>query len=340
MIVGSLLVKNNPSTLKAYRCHAFGDYHDLVVEDAPRSALNAGDIEVKIRAFSIGFPDMLMVQGLYQYKPPLPFTPGAEFAGEVTAVGSAVDHHRVGDRVMGTVRVGACAEFVNAPADWCLPLTDVFDFVAGAAFLVAYKTAYVGLVIRGGLKSGETVLIHGAAGGVGLATVELAKSLGARVIGMASGEHKLEAVRAKGADHMIDYADGSFRSAIKELTDGAGADVIYDPIGGEVFDESLRCIAPFGRLLVIGFASGQIPVAPVNYALIKQYSIIGVRAGEYGRINPAGGREVNRALINMAEQGSLNPHIHARLPFGGVIAAFDAIADRKVIGRTVIETER
>ena len=281
-----------------------------------------------------------MVQGLYQYKPSLPFTPGAEFAGEVTAVGSAVEHYRVGDQVMGTVRFGACAEYVTAPADYCLHLPDAFDFAAGAAFLIAYKTAYVGLVVRGGLKSGETLLVHGAAGGVGLAAVELAKSLGARVIGMASGEHKLAAVRAKGADHVIDYADGSFRSAIMALTDDTGADVIYDPIGGEVFEESLRCIAPFGRMLVIGFASGQIPVVPVNYALIKQYAIIGVRAGEYGRVNPAGGRAVNRALVEMAERGSLNPHIHACLPFSGVIEALDAIADRKVIGRMVIEMER
>lgn len=323
---------------KAYRCRAFGDYHDLVVEEVSRGALDADDIEVRIRAFSIGFPDMLMVQGLYQYKPPLPFTPGAEFAGEITAVGSSVEQHQVGDQVMGTVRAGACAECVVAPAAWCLPLPEAFDFTQGASFLIAYKTAYVGLVVRGGLKSGETVLVHGAAGGVGLAAVELAKFLGAHVIGMASGERKLATVQARGADHVIDYGEGSFRSAVKALTGGAGADVIYDPIGGEVFDESLRCIAPFGRMLVIGFASGQIPVVPVNYALIKQYAIIGVRAGEYGRVNPAGGREVNRALIELAERGRLKPHIHACLPFSDVIEAFEAIATRKVMGRTVIET--
>ncbi len=328
-----------PSTFKAHRCHAFGDYHDLVVEDVPRSALKAGEIGVRICAACVGFPDMLMVQGLYQYKPPLPFTPGAEFAGEVVDLGPEVRDFRVGDQVMGTVRAGAFAEYVAAPATQCLPLPEPFDSITGAAFLVAYKTAYVGLVVRGGLQSGETVLVHGAAGGVGLAAVELAKSEGARVIGMASGAHKLAAVRAKGADHVIDYADGSFRSAVKALTDGTGADVIYDPIGGEVFDESLRCIAPFGRVLVIGFASGQIPVVSVNYALIKQYSIVGVRAGEYGRINPAGGREVNRALVDRAERGHLKPHIHACLPFSGVVDAFDAITERRVIGRVVIKTD-
>ena len=326
------------STFRAYRCHAFGDYHDLAIEDVRSSAIHAGDIEGRVHALSVGFPDMLMVQGLYQYKPPLPFTPGAEFAGEVTAVASDVEGYRVGDKVMGTVRAGACAEYVIAPAAACLPLPQPFDFTAGAVFLIAYKTAYVGLVVRGGLKSGETLLVHGAAGGVGLAAVELAKTLGARVIEMASGTRKLDAVQAKGADHVIDYGNGSFRSAIKQLTNGTGANVVYDPIGGDVFDESLRCIAPFGRMLVIGFASGRIPEVAVNYALIKQYAIIGVRAGEYGRLNPAGGREVNRALLEMAGAGRLKPHIHARVPFSDVVLAFDEIARRTVIGRMVIET--
>jgi NADPH:quinone reductase len=243
-------VNTSASTFKAYQCHAFGGYHDLVIEDVPVRVMQADEILVQIHAASVGFPDMLMVQGRYHYKPPLPFTPGAEFAGVVAAVGPEVERFSVGDKVMGTVRAGACAECVTVAAAECLPLPGVFDFAAGAAFLVAYKTAYVGLVVRGGLKSGETVLVHGAAGGVGLAAVEMAKTLGAHVIGMASGEQKLEAVHAKVADHVIDYAHGSFRSAVKALTQGAGVDVIFDPVGGAVFEESLRCIAPFGRTVI------------------------------------------------------------------------------------------
>ena len=328
------------ATFRAYRCHSFGDYHDLMIDDLPRHEPEAGDVRVRIRAAAIGFPDMLMVQGHYQFKPPLPFIPGMEFAGEIAAVGPDVEQLAVDDKVMATVRFGALAEYVSTAADNCLPLPETFDFATGATYLVAYKTAYVALAVRGDLKPGETVLIHGAAGGVGLAAVELAKAFGAHVIGMATGSHKLDAVRSKGADHVIDYTDGSFRKAVKALTAGRGADVIYDPIGGDIFDESLRCIAPFGRMLVVGFASGRIPLAPVNYALIKQYAIIGVRGGEYGRINPQGGREVEQALVEMAAAGALKPHIHTRLPFANVVQAFDEIASRRVIGRIVIDIDQ
>lgn len=297
------------------------------------------EVLVRNRAFSAGFPDMLMVQGLYQYKPALPFTPCAEFCGEILAVGDNVSSHEPGSAVMGTVRAGAAAGRLVAEAGNCLPLPAAFDFVAGAAFLIAYKTAWVGLVVRGTLQAEETVLVHGAAGGVGLAAVVLAKALGARVIAMASGADKLAAVRAAGADEVLDYGDGPFREKVKALTGGRGVDVIYDPIGGDVFDESLRCIAPFGRMLVIGFASGRIPTVSVNYALIKQYSIIGVRAGEYGRLNPDGSRAVNESLLKLANAGGVTPHVHARLPFEGLVDAFDTIASRRVVGRVVLEVE-
>lgn len=300
------------------------------------TTLGEKQVLVRVHAAAVGFPDILMVQGRYQLKPSLPFTPGTEFAGVVVAVSPGLAGTHIGDCVMGTVRYGAFAQNVIVCAEDIFPLPEDFDFATGAAFLVAYKTAYVGLVVRGGLKSGETVLVHGAAGGVGLAAVELAKTRGARVIGMASGTKKLGAVLDKGADHVLDYNDGPFRAAVKDLTGGLGADVIYDPIGGDVFDESLRCIAPFGRLLVIGFASGRIPEVAVNYALLKQCAILGVRAGEYGRIDQKGGQEVNRALIDMASQGCLRPHIHARLPFKSLIAAFNAVVRREVIGRIVI----
>ncbi len=325
------------SSHRAWRCHAFGDYHDLVMAQVASRAPESGEILVRNRAFAVGFPDMLMVQGLYQYKPPLPFTPGAEFAGDVLAVGEGVERFKPGDRVMGTIRAGAAAaQVVTAERD-CMKLPDNFDYAHGAAFIIGYKTAYVGLVVRGGLQAGETVLVHGAAGGVGLAAVELSHALGARVIGMAAGAAKLELVASKGAATVIDYAAGGFRQAVKACTDGRGADVVFDPIGGDVFDESLHCIAPFGRMLVIGFASGRIPTATVNHALLKQYAIIGVRAGEYGRVYPAGGRAVNAALEQWAASGKLLPHVHARLPFENLLPALDTIAARRVMGRVVCE---
>ncbi|MCB1747569.1 MAG: NADPH:quinone oxidoreductase family protein [Gammaproteobacteria bacterium] len=326
-----------PASSRAWRCHAFGDYHDLVLESVPLAAPAAGEVVVAVRAFAPGFPDMLMVQGLYQLKPPLPFTPCAEFAGEVVACGDDVAHLGVGDRVMGSVRYGAAATHVVAQAAHCLPLPPAFDWAEGAAFHVAYRTAWVGLVVRGGLAAGETVLVHGAGGGVGLAAVDLARHLGARVIAMASSEEKLAVARAHGADHVLAYGDGRFREQVKALTDGRGADVVYDPVGGDVFDESTHCIAPFGRLLVIGFAGGRIPAVKVNHVLIKQYAVVGVRAGEHGRVDPAGGAAVTRALGELAASGAVRPHVCARLPFEALREAYDRIAARAVIGRIVVE---
>lgn len=327
------------SPYRAWRCHAFGDYHDLAVETVAPPALAAGEVRVRTRAFAVGFPDMLMVQGKYQYKPPLAFTPCAEFAGEVLEVGEGVTRFQPGARVMGLIRAGAAAEQVVTRADDCMCLPDNFDFAHGAAFIIGYKTAYVGLVVRGALQPGETVLVHGAAGGVGLAAVELASAMGARVIGMAGGRHKLELVRERGAAAVIDYADGPFRDAVKALTEGRGADVVFDPVGGDVFDESLHCVAPFGRVLVIGFAAGRIPSATVNHVLLKQYSVVGVRAGEYGRVYPEGGRRVNRALETWSASGKLTPHVHARLRFDQLIEALDMIAARQVLGRVVCEID-
>ena len=330
-------MKNASEGFRAWRCHAFGDYHDLCIETVPACRPGPGEVLVDVRAFAPGFPDMLMVQGLYQLRPALPFTPCAEFAGQVRAIGPDVVDFAVGDGVMGSVRFGAAAEQVVVPAAQCYRLPADYDFPLGAAFSVGYQTAYVALVPRGHLQADETVLVLGAAGGVGLAAVDLAKHLGARVIALASGAEKLALLRARGADHVIDYAMGSFRAAVKELTGGRGVDVVFDPVGGDSFDESLRCIAPFGRVLVIGFASGRIPSVAVNHVLIKQYAIVGVRAGEYGRLDPAGGAVVHAALARLAASGAVRPHVCARLPFGDLVAAYEAIAARRVSGRIVLE---
>jgi NADPH2:quinone reductase len=330
-------MNEHDATHRAWRCHAFGDYHDLKLEQLPALKPGPKEISVRVRAFALGFPEMLMVQGLYQLKPPLPFTAGAEFAGVVQEVGSEVTDFARGQAVMGGVRFGASATQVVAAEDNCAALPANFDFAQGAAFGVAFKTAYVGLVVRGGLQAGETVLIHGAAGGVGLAAVQLAHALGARVLAMANGPEKIALARQYGAVDVIDYRDGPFREVVKALTAGRGVDVVYDPVGGDVFDESLHCVAPFGRVLIIGFTSGRIPTLRVNHALLKQYAVIGVRAGEYGRVYPEGGRVVHQAMSKWAASGKLNPHIHARLAFAQVREGFDEIAGRRAMGRIIVE---
>lgn len=326
-------------THRTWRCHAFGDYHQLSFDRVPTPEPAATEVCIEVHAATVAFHEMLMVQGLYQLKPPLPFTPGSEAAGIVTQVGSEVRRFKPGDKVIGAVRYGAHTEVLTVDETQCIPLPEAFDFCTGAAFLTAYKTAYVALVPRGGLRAGETLLVHGAAGGVGLAAVELGKVLGARVIAAASSDAKLALAARMGADALIDTRQARFREAVRELTGGRGADVIYDPVGGDVFDESLHCIAPFGRLLVIGFAAGRIPTLAVNYALIKQFSVVGVRAGEYGRVDPAKGAEAERGLMELATQGLLHPHVHAVLPLTELPAAFDQLAQRVVTGRLVLTTD-
>ena len=325
------------NSYRAYRCHELGDYRNLSIDELPALTPGNNEIVIKNHAFAIGFPEYLMIRGEYQLKPPLPFVPGMECSGEIIAVGDSVANFAVGDKVLGSTRVGAYAEQVAIREENCLTLPTTFDFAAGASFLAAYKTAYVGLVERGALQKGEVLLVHGAAGGVGLAAVELGKHLGAMVIATGSSDEKLRVAKQKGADHVININNGEFREQVKALTEGRGANVIFDPVGGDVFDESMRCIATFGRLLVIGFAGGRIPTLAVNYALIKQVSIVGVRAGEYGRVDPQAGAKVLTALLELAENGSIKPHVYKRFAFGELANAFDELIDRFVIGRAVVE---
>jgi len=281
----------------------------------------------------VNFPDILTVQGKYQHKPALPFIPGSEAAGDVVAIGSEVTGVRVGDRVI-TGGLGCYAEEVQVAAAGLRRIPEGVDYPQAASFTVAYLTAYVALVRRGELQAGEWLLVHGAAGGVGLAAVDLGKVLGAKVIATASSDAKRAFLKDYGADHVL--PSSGFREAVKEIT-GGGADVIYDPVGGDVFDESTRCIGFNGRLLIIGFTSGRIPSISINMPLIKQYSIMGVRAGEYGRQFPQKGRENMAAIMKLLAEKKIRPHVHARFPLTRAVDAMRTLQDRSVIGKTVIE---
>ena len=289
----------------------------------------------RLKAVAIGFPDLLMTRGGYQFKPDLPFTPGHEGAGVVEAIGQNVEGLSIGDTVIVSAPTGLLAEVANVTAELVRPLPKALSFEEGAGLMSAYMTAYVALVRRGYLEAGESLLVHGAAGGVGLAAVELGKLLGARVIAAASTEEKRALALNKGADFVIDSAPG-FKDEVKALTGGLGADVIYDPVGGDVFDESLRCIAWGGRLLVIGFASGRISQVPANYPLIKGFSVVGVRAGEYGRRDPEKGAENIAQILSMAGAGKLKPYIGARFPLSRAKEALELMAGRGALGRIVV----
>jgi len=321
--------------MKALVCRALSaDLDTLRFEDVELPALGANDARVRIRAASVNFPDLLMVEGKYQHKPELPFVVGNEFAGVVSAVGSGVTRFRVGERVVGGGFGGAFAEETQVSEDRLRPIPGEVDFATAAAFTTAYLTAYVSLARRGGLQPGESLLVHGAAGGVGLAAVDLGLVLGATVIATASTEEKRSFLKEYGAHQVLPSA--GFREAVKELTEG-GADVIYDPVGGDVFDESIRSIGFGGRLLVVGFASGRIPSVPANMPLIKGFSVVGVRAGEYGRKYPEHGRENIAAIDALLADGKLRPHIGARFPLARAVDAMRMLRERRIVGKVAIE---
>jgi NADPH2:quinone reductase len=297
------------------------------------------EVLIEVRAAAVNFPDLLMTRGEYQHKPPLPFTPGMEVAGVVAAVGLAVENLGVGAQVVGGSRTGGFAEFAAAPAAQLRRKPERLTFSEAAACGAAYLTAFVGLVRRAQVQKGEWILAHGAAGGVGLACVDLAKVLGCRVIAASASDAKLKVLADAYRPHAIVNVTGGFREAVKLITGGAGADVIFDPVGGDVFDESVRCIAFGGRLLVVGFTSGRIPSISVNMPLIKGFSVVGVRAGEYGRRFPSRGRENIEAVWAMANEGVIRPRVHAELPLADWRSAFDLLADREVIGKAVIRPD-
>ena len=295
-----------------------------------------GEVLVRVRAASLNYPDLLMTQGNYQFKPEPPFVSGLEMAGEVVEAG-ADSGFAAGDAVMGGAKTGAFADYVALPAASLRKIPHGLDFAQAAAMGAAYHTAYVALVEIGGLEAGQTVLVHGASGGVGLAACDLARALGAKVIAATHREDKIEALERIARPDAVIVNTGRFRDDIADLTDGRLCDLVYDPIGGDVFDESTRCVAFGGKLLVIGFVSGRIPEIAVNIPLIKGFSVVGVRAGEYARRFPARGARVAEAIDELATGKRIAPHVDRVLPLDRWREAFDAMANGDIIGKLVLE---
>lgn len=314
------------------------DYEGCVVKETATPEPGPGEVRVRVRAAAVNFPDLMQTRGEHQHKPPVPFVPGMEMAGEIDAVGESVTAWQVGDAVAGGGR-GGFAEYVILPAAGLHRKPERMSFAEAAGYPVAYLTAYVGLVRCGRTEPGEWVLVHGAAGGVGLAAVDLAKLLGAKVIAASASDAKLAVIETEYAPDATVNVTGGFRERVKAITGGRGADVIYDPVGGDVFDESIRCIAFGGRILSIGFTSGRLPVLPVNIALIKGFSVIGVRAGEFGRQFPDKGRENHAAIWKLAEEGKVKPRVDREYPLDEWRAAFETLANRTVVGKTIIRPD-
>jgi len=320
---------------KAVVCRELGPPESLRLENFASAPLKPGEVRVAIRAAGINFPDILMAAGEYQLKPELPFTPGMEAAGDVVEIDGAVKSVAAGDRVIVKMRHGGYADEVVVTPAQLAPLPKAFDYAEGATFFAAHGTAYHGLIDRGQLQPGEVLLVHGAGGGVGLAAVEIGKLLGATVIAAASSDEKLAVAKAKGADHLVLYQREPFRDAVKRITDGRGVDIVYDPVGGEIFEASLRCIAWGARILVIGFTGG-IGLARTNLLLIKGASVLGVRAGEAVRKNPALGEVRQKKLLEWAEQRKIRPNISHQLPLEDYARAMRLLIERKAIGRVAL----
>jgi NADPH2:quinone reductase len=322
--------------MKAVLCKAYGPPESLVIEDLPSPKAGAGEVVVSVKAASVNFPDVLIIQNKYQFKPPLPFSPGSELAGVVKEVGEGVTRFKPGDQVIAFTGHGAFAEEVKTEAARLVPLPAGMDFNSGAAFILTYGTSDHALRDRGELKAGETLLVLGAAGGVGLAAIEIGKALGARVIACASSDDKLAVCREHGADETINYAAEDMRERIKALTGGKGADVVYDAVGGAYSEPAFRSIAWRGRLLVVGFAAGEIPKLPLNLALLKGASIVGVFWGDFARREPKEFAASVRQLGQWFAEGKLKPHVSQTMPLARAAEALNLMAARKVKGKLVL----
>ena len=323
--------------MKAIQCVEWGTPERLVLAEVAMPEPGAGEVRVRVEAAGVNFPDALIVQKKYQVQPPLPFIPGTEVAGTIDAVGSNVKHFKIGERVGAFVGLGGFAEFVCAPIAMVAPLPPGISTEAAAAFTLTYATSHHALFDRGQLKAGESLAVLGAGGGVGLAAVGLGKIAGARVIAVASSEDKLAAARAHGADATINYGNDDLREALKAATAGKGADIIYDPVGGKHTEAALRSLAWRGRLLVVGFADGNIPQIPANLLLIKGASAVGVFWGEFARRAPQANQAMLMELFGWLAQGRLKPHISQTYALADTARALEALLARRAVGKLVIK---
>ncbi|QYY33439.1 NADPH:quinone oxidoreductase family protein [Cupriavidus pinatubonensis] len=322
--------------MKAVLCKAWGPPDSLTVETLPDPVPDQGEVVIEVKAAGVNFPDVLIIQNKYQAKPELPFTPGSELAGIVTAVGAGVTHVKPGDNVIAYLGNGAFASHVKAPANKVVPMPPGVDYETAAAFTLTYGTSHHAVVDRGELKAGQTMLVLGAAGGVGLAAIEIGKAIGARVIAAASTDEKLAVCKEHGADALINYSTEDLRERVKALTDGNGPDVIYDPVGGVYAEPAFRSIAWRGRYLVVGFANGEIPKIPLNLALLKGASLVGVFWGDFVRREPRANQANMAQMLGWMKQGKLRPHISARYPLEQAPQALKDMEARKVTGKVVI----
>jgi NADPH2:quinone reductase len=324
------------SEMQAVRCNAWGQPDTLSVETLPMPVPAAGEVLLRVHAAGVNFPDTLIIQGKYQFRPELPFTPGSEVAGEVQALGEGVSNVQVGDRVIAFLTTGGYATHAVAVAAQVMPMPPELTFEEAAAFTLASGTSYHALVDRAGLKAGETLLVLGAAGGVGLAAVQIGHRLGARVIAAASSPDKLDICRQNGADETIDYSTEDLRARLKELTGGTGPDVIYDPVGGKYAEPAFRSIGWGGRYLVVGFAAGDIPALPLNLPLLKGASIMGVFWGEFARRDPRGNARNLATMTGWMKEGRMKLHVSQSYPLEGAAQALRDLEGRKVTGKVVI----
>ena len=321
--------------MKAWRVHDWCEPEQMSFEEIPTPEPGAGEIRIKNHAAALNFFDILMVQGKYQTKPPRPFTPGSEVAGIVEAVGEGVTGFAIGDRVQAMATSGGYAECSIAPAAKSFRIPDSMSFAEAAAMIVIYQTSYFALTHRTQVKPGEWLLVHAAAGGVGLSATQIGKALGARVIATAGSEEKLQFCLSQGAERALNYRDAAWVEQVKQITK-RGADIVYDPVGGEVFDLSTKCIAPEGRLLVIGFAGGTIPSIAANRVLLKNMSVTGVYWGGYLEHHPEYMAEAEAALFKMYEAGQIKPIVSASFPLAEAVAAMNALATRKTVAKVVL----
>lgn len=322
--------------MKAVVCRELGDLSVLRLEDIPLLEPGEGEVKIRVRACGINFADALMVAGKYQRKISPPFVPGFEVAGEIIELGNGVEDLTCGMQVMGMAESGGYAEEAIMRASALTPLPAGLDHTLAASFAVTYGTSYMALTHRARLGSGEVLLVHGAAGGTGLSAVEIGKALGATVIATAGGPDKLAVAKAAGADQLIDYRAEDIRARVKEMTGGAGADVIFDPVGGKVFDASLRCVAFEGRILIIGFAGGDIQQIPANHVMVKNVDIIGFNRGAYDERKPALARECQATLVRWLAEGTIKPLVSRTCPLEEAVDALDAVVNRKTVGKVVI----